>query len=169
MYEKFHTERSYKMAEVKKTTAATVKADIAKTAAELAEGSKKAVEEVKKTATKATETVKKSAAKKPAAKKPAAKKATTAKKATATKKAAAKPAAKKATAAKKPAVKKPVAKKEAKVNVYLQFAGKNIKLDDIVKNVKKAQKDAKKYDIYLKPEDFKAYFDADGQLGNVEL
>jgi hypothetical protein len=161
MYEKFHTERSYKMAEVKKTTAATVKADIAKTAAELAEGSKKAVEEVKKTASKATETVKKAAAKKPAAKKPAAKKAT------ATKKTA--PAKKATTAKKTTAAKKPAAKKEAKVNIYLQFAGKNIKLDDIVKNVKKAQKDAKKYDIYLKPEDFKAYFDADGQLGNVEL
>ena len=158
MYEKFHTERSYKMAEVKKTTAATVKADIAKTAAELAEGSKKTVEEVKKTATKAAETVKKAAtAKKPAAKKPAAEKATTAKKATTTK------------AAAKPAAKKAVKKVDAKVSVNLQFAGNEISFDEIVKRVKKAQKNCKKYDIYVKPEEGKAYYVADGQIGDVQL
>ena len=139
------------MAEVKKTTAATVKADIAKTAAELAEGSKKTVEEVKKTATKAAETVKKATAKKAPAKK-----------ATATKKAA---PAKKATAAKKPAAKKV----EAKVSVNLQYGGLDVNIDEIIKKVKKAQKDCKKYEIYVKPEEGKAYYVADGQLGDVQL
>ena len=151
------------MAEVKKTTAATVKADIAKTAAELAEGSKKTVEEVKKTATKAAETVKKAAAKKaPAKKATATKKAAPAKKATTTKKAA---PAKKATAAKKPAAKKV----EAKVSVNLQYGGLDVNMDEIIKKVKKAQKDCKKYEIYVKPEEGKAYYVADGQLGDVQL
>ena len=146
------------MAEVKKTTAATVKADIAKTAAELAEGSKKTVEEVKKTATKAAETVKKATAKKaPAKKATATKKAAPAKKATTTKKAA---PAKKATAAKKV---------EAKVSVNLQYGGLDVNIDEIIKKVKKAQKDCKKYEIYVKPEEGKAYYVADGQLGDVQL
>ena len=143
------------MAEAKKTTAATVKADIAKTAAELAEGSKKTVEEVKKAATKASETVKKATTKKPAAKKAtAAKKTTTAKKATATK-----PEAKKA----------PAKKVEAKVSVNLQYGGLDVNMDEIIKKVKKAQKDCKKYEIYVKPEEGKAYYVADGQLGDVQL
>ena len=42
-------------------------------------------------------------------------------------------------------------------------------MDEIIKKVKKAQKDCKKYEIYVKPEEGKAYYVADGQLGDVQL
>ena len=127
-------------------------------------------------AKKAVET-KAAAAKKTVAKKASATKAAATKKATTTKKAA----EKKATAAKKTATKKAttakktVAKKvtEAvtapKVNVNLQFADKDLKLADIIKKVQTAEKNGKKYDIYLKPEEYKAYYVVDGKAGAVDL
>lgn len=107
-------------------------------------------------------TAKKTTAKKTAAKKPAAKKT-----------AAKKPAAKK-TAAKKPAAKKTAAKKKTN-NVYVEFAGKKFNVEKIEKAVKAdyTKKSGKKtmttVNIYVKPEDGKAYYVIDRKKGDVAL
>ena len=112
-------------------------------------------------------TAKKTTAKKTAAKKPAAKKT-----------AAKKPAAKK-TAAKKPAAKKTAAKKTAAKkktnNVYVEFAGNKFNVEKIEKAVKAdyTKKSGKKtmtsVNIYVKPEDGKAYYVIDRKKGDVAL
>ena len=105
-------------------------------------------------------------AKKAVETKAAAAKKTVAKKTTATKKAA----TTKATTAKKTVAKKVAAVvKDPKVNVNLQFANKDLKLADIIKKVQAAEKNGKKYDIYLKPEENKAYYVVDGKAGAVDL
>ncbi|MBQ2502723.1 MAG: hypothetical protein II528_00165 [Lachnospiraceae bacterium] len=105
-------------------------------------------------------------AKKAVETKAAAAKKTVAKKTTATKKAA----TTKATTAKKTVAKKVAAVvKDPKVNVNLQFANKDLKLADIIKKVQAAEKNGKKYDIYLKPEEYKAYYVVDGKAGAVDL
>ena len=106
-------------------------------------------------------TAKKPAAKKTAAKKPAAKKT-----------AAKKPAAKK-TAAKKTAAKKTTKKKTN--NVYVEFAGSKFNVEKIEKAVKAdyTKKSGKKtmttVNIYVKPEDGKAYYVIDRKKGDVAL
>lgn len=86
----------------------------------------------------------------------------------------AKAAEKKAPAKKAPAKKAPVkkapAKKavenkpaEAKVNFFVEFGGVQVAVDEVIKNVKATYgKDAKEISVYLKPEESKAYFVADG-------
>ena len=107
-------------------------------------------------------TAKKTTAKKTAAKKPAAKKT-----------AAKKPAAKK-TAAKKPAAKKTATKKKTN-NVYVEFAGNKFNVEKIEKAVKAdyTKKSGKKtmttVNIYVKPEDGKAYYVIDRKKGDVAL
>lgn len=93
---------------------------------------------------------------------------------TATKKAAAKKAEPKAEvkteakaeakAAKKPAAKKTTAKKAAaKVDFFVEFAGAQVSVDEVIANVQKANGEAaKNISIYLKPEESKAYYVADG-------
>ena len=109
----------------------------------------------KKTETKAAEkkTATKTAAK--AETKTAAKTAAkTAEKKTATKTAAKKAPAKKTAATKKTA---------AKVNVFVEFGGVQVSIDEVVQNVKKTNgKSAKDLTVYIKPEESKAYFVADG-------
>ena len=138
---------------------------------------KAAVKEEAKVATTAAKTETKKAATKTTAAKAETKKATT--KATAakteTKKAAAKAETKKTaakTTAKKTATKK-AAKKEN--NVFVQFAGmefdtavieKAVKADYAAKNGKKT---ATSVNIYVKPEDMKAYYVIDGIIGDVAL
>lgn len=80
-------------------------------------------------------------------------------KAVETKKAETKPAAKTTRAA----------KKEAVVNVYLQYAGKEILTDDIVSKAKTAfvaagnkEADIRTIDVYVKPEENAAYFAVNG-------
>ena len=101
----------------------------------------------------------------------------TAKKTTAKKTAAKKPAAKKTTA-KKPAAKKPAAKKTAAKktnNVYVEFAGNKFNVEKIEKAVKAdyTKKSGKKtmtsVNIYVKPEDGKAYYVIDRKKGDVAL
>ena len=123
---------------------------------------------VKAEAPKAAEPAKKAAApKKAAAKKPAAKKA-------AAPKAAAKKAPAKKAAAKKPAAKKAAAPKAAPKAgevVVLQLGGAEWNLADVKAKVLAAagKKTAKAVEIYVKPEDGKAYFVVDGKDGAVEL
>lgn len=86
----------------------------------------------------------------------------------------AKAAEKKAPAKKAPVKKAPVkkapAKKaveikpaEAKVNFFVEFGGVQVAVDEVIKNVKATYgKDAKEISVYLKPEESKAYFVADG-------
>ncbi len=86
----------------------------------------------------------------------------------------AKAAEKKAPAKKAPAKKAPVKKApakmavenkpaEAKVNFFVEFGGVQVAVDEVIKNVKATYgKDAKEISVYLKPEESKAYFVADG-------
>ena len=86
---------------------------------------------------------------------------------------------KKAVVKKTPAAKKAPAKKTVvKENIVLQFAGKELKTEDILKQVKaywtKQLKnkvgDMKSVTLYLKPEESKAYFVInDDVTGSVEL
>ena len=114
----------------------------------------------KKTTAKAeTKTAAKKTATKTAAKTTAAKTET---------KAAAKTTAAKAetkTAAKKPAANKA----EPKFDLYIQFGGATVSVNDIEKNVKKVVKGKKAYTVYVKPEESKAYIVADGETTGMDV
>ncbi|MDO5124555.1 MAG: DUF6465 family protein, partial [Eubacteriales bacterium] len=73
--------------------------------------------------------------------------------------------------AKKPAAKKTTAKKtETKVEMFIEFGGVQVSVDDIIANVKKVNgKDAKNITIYVKPEESKAYFVADGEEKDMDV
>lgn len=131
-----------------------------KTAATKAAAEKEtaAKETVKKTTTKAaakTSTAKTAAAKTEEA--PA-------------KKAPAKKAPAKKAAPKKVAPKKPEAKVETKVDFFIEFGGAQVSVDEVIKNVKLTLgKDAKEISVYLKPEESKAYFVADGEEKDMDV
>ncbi len=131
-----------------------------KTAATKAAAEKEtaAKETVKKTTTKAaakTSTAKTAAAKTEEA--PA-------------KKAPAKKAPAQKAAPKKVAPKKPEAKAETKVDFFVEFGGAQVSVDEVIKNVKLTLgKDAKKISVYLKPEESKAYFVADGEEKDMDV
>ena len=131
-----------------------------KTAATKAAAEKEtaAKETVKKTTTKAaakTSTAKTAAAKTEEA--PA-------------KKAPAKKAPAKKAAPKKVAPKKPEAKAETKVDFFVEFGGVQVSIDEVIKNVKLTLgKDAKEISVYLKPEESKAYFVADGEEKEMDV
>ena len=131
-----------------------------KTAATKAAAEKEtaAKETVKKTTTKAaakTSTAKTAAAKTEEA--PA-------------KKAPAKKAPAKKAAPKKVAPKKPEAKAETKVDFFVEFGGAQVSVDEVIKNVKLTLgKDAKEISVYLKPEESKAYFVADGEEKEMDV
>ncbi|WP_051199576.1 DUF6465 family protein [Butyrivibrio fibrisolvens] len=84
-------------------------------------------------------------------------------------------------AAEKPAAKKTVTKKataSVKTKIELQYAEKNISYDDIVKNAKefwtlelgKKAEDLKSLDLYVKPEENRVYYVANGkETGSFEL
>lgn len=145
------------MANTKTTTAAK---EVKPVATEV----KAVVADTKAAATTVEATKKEAAPKKDAAKKEATKKEAP------KKEAPKKEAAKKATTTKKTTTKKA----EIKTNVLLQFAYKEVSYDDIVANVKKAWtaqkgklKDIKTLDIYVKPEEHKAYFVVNGEVENT--
>lgn len=131
-----------------------------KTAATKATAEKEtaAKETVKKTTTKAaakTSTAKTAAAKTEEA--PA-------------KKAPAKKAPAQKAAPKKVAPKKPEAKAETKVDFFVEFGGAQVSVDEVIKNVKLTLgKDAKEISVYLKPEESKAYFVADGEEKDMDV
>ena len=78
------------------------------------------------------------------------------------KKAPAKKAPAKKTAPKKPA--------ETKVNFFVEFSGVQVSIDEVVANVKATYgKDAKEIAVYLKPEESKAYFVADGEESEMDV
>ena len=102
--------------------------------------------------------------------KTAAKKTTTAKAETKTAATAAKKTETKAAAAKTTAAKKPAAKKtEPKFDLYIQFGGATVSVNDIEKNVKKVVKGKKAYTVYVKPEESKAYIVADGETTGMDV
>ena len=90
------------------------------------------------------------------------------------KKAPAKKAAPKKTAPKKPetveakiAETKPV---ETEVNFFVEYGVVQVSIDEVVANVKATYgKDAKEISVYLKPDESKAYFVADGQEGEMDV
>lgn len=75
---------------------------------------------------------------------------------------------KKETAKKAP--KKTVTKKAKKTEkVFIQCHGKEYELDDIMKKITETTKDAIDVKVYIKPENEKAYFVADGVSGSVDI
>ena len=61
-------------------------------------------------------------------------------------------------------------KAETKVNFVVEFNGKQNTVEEIIKNVKATYgKDAKEISIYLKPNEHKAYFVADGEEGVMDV
>lgn len=80
-----------------------------------------------------------------------------------------KKAAPKKVAPKKVAPKKPVPV-ETKVNFFVEYAGAQVPVEEVIKNVKATYgKDAKEISIYLKPEESKAYFVADGNAEEMDV
>ena len=70
----------------------------------------------------------------------------------------------------KTAAKKPAAKKvEPKFDMYIQFGGATVSVNDIEKNVKKVVKGKKAYTVYVKPEESKAYIVADGETTGMDV
>lgn len=119
---------------------------------------KKAAAKAEKETKKTTKTATKAAAKAAEA---------TEEKAAPVKKAAAKKAP-----AKKAAPKKTDAKKTAEANVdfFVEFGGVQVSVADVVANVKATYgKDAKEIAVYLKPEESKAYFVADGEESEMDV
>ena len=142
-------------AEVKEEAPKMVKkaAKAAEKTKEAAEKTKEVAEKTVKSASKTAKTTVKEAAKKAEAASSEAKKAVT------------------ATASK-------ISKKEIKETVYLQYYGKEIDKDDVMKKVKEVwTKEMKKkigdmrtVALYLKPEDNQAYFVINGEVtGSVSL
>lgn len=83
------------------------------------------------------------------------------------KKAPAKKAAPKKTAPKKTAPAKPA---EAKVDFFVEYGGVQVSVADVISNVKATYgKDAKEIEVYLKPEESKAYFVADGEPMEMDV
>ena len=83
-----------------------------------------------------------------------------------------KAAAKKAAPAKKAPAKKAAPKKpaEAKVDFFVEFGGVQVSVEKVVADVKATYgKDAKEISVYLKPEESKAYFVADGESGEMDV
>lgn len=119
--------------------------------------------------TAAKETVKKTTTK-VAAKTSTAKTAAAKTEEASAKKAPAKKAPAKKAAPKKVAPKKPEAKAESKVNFFVEFGGVQVSVDEVINNVKLTLgKDAKEISVYLKPEDSKAYFVADGEEKEMDV
>lgn len=86
------------------------------------------------------------------------------------KKAPAKKAPAQKAAPKKVAPKKPEAKAETKVDFFIEFGGAQVSVDEVIKNVKLTLgKDAKEISVYLKPEESKAYFVADGEEKDMDV
>ena len=140
------------MAEAKKTAKATVKKPVAKAAAET---TKKAAEATAKKAAAKTTAAKTTETKTTAAKTTAAKTTTTRTAAAKTKKAAA-----------------------VKENISIQFAGKDYTTEQLVKiakdvwefDLKKDPADFKEVQLYVKPEEAKAYYVINGtETGSFDI
>ena len=107
-------------------------------------------------------------------KKPGRKPKTASEKPAETKKPAAKTTATKKTTAKKTTAKKTTAKVAAKNNVYIQFNGRQVDYDEVLKKVaadcKKQKASSKDVTLYIKPEDNACYYVANnGIAGKVDL
>ena len=107
-------------------------------------------------------------------KKPGRKPKTSSEKPAETKKPAAKTTATKKTTAKKTTAKKTTAKVAAKNTVYIQFNGRQVDYDEVLKKVaadcKKQKASSKDVTLYIKPEDNACYYVANnGIAGKVDL
>lgn len=147
------------MAKTKKTTETTAakKNPTTEAAAETQTKTVKTAKAVKEEspAVKIAETVKKAPAKKAPAKKTAPKKVA--------------PVKTEAVAAKTAPSKEEKAA-PAKVNFCVEFNGKQVSIDEVIENVKLTYgKDAKEISVYLKPQENKAYFVADGEEKEMDV
>lgn len=133
------------MATTKKAAAKTAEKETTKKTAAAEKETKTAAKTTKKTAAKTTKAAEAKEEKKAPAKKAPAKKA----------------------APKKTAPKKPV---ETKVDFFVEYAGVQVPVADVINNVKATYgKDAKEIAVYLKPEESKAYFVADGESMEMDV
>lgn len=60
-------------------------------------------------------------------------------------------------------------KNSGNANVYVQYAGQEIDVSKLIKRIEDQVKGANNLDIYIKPEDGKAYFVCDDQTGAVGI
>ncbi len=121
----------------------------------------------KKTTAKATDAAKETEVKATTAKKTTAKKTAAKAEPVAEKKAPAKKAPAKKAAPKKVAPKKPA---DTKVSFFVEFGGVQVSVDEVVNNIKTTLgKDAKEISVYLKPDESKAYFVADGEEKEMDV
>ena len=59
---------------------------------------------------------------------------------------------------------------ETKADFFVEFGGVQVAAKDVLENIKKTiGKDAKEIAVYLKPEESKAYFVADGEKGEMDV
>lgn len=59
---------------------------------------------------------------------------------------------------------------ESKVNFFVEFGGVQVSVDEVVNNIKATiGKDAKEISVYLKPDESKAYFVADGETAAMDV
>ena len=58
----------------------------------------------------------------------------------------------------------------SKVDFFVEYGGVQVAAKEVVKNIKSTiGKDAKEIAVYLKPEESKAYFVADGESGSMDV
>lgn len=78
--------------------------------------------------------------------------------------------AKKETATKKPATKKTAKKTAENVEVFVEHAGAQVAIEEVINNVKATYGEkVKNLKIYLKPDENKAYFVADDVQGEMDV
>jgi len=62
------------------------------------------------------------------------------------------------------------AKDDCNVDVYVEFGGARVSVDEVIKNVKITRGEpAQDYQIYIKPDEHKAYYVADGEEGVMDV
>lgn len=153
-----------------KETAKKVSAVKADETAEMAAAAKAAAQAAKAAKTETVEVKTEEAAPE---KKAPAKKVAPAKKAVPKKVAPKKPASVAAKIAKPEEMKSEVkveTKTETQVAFFVEYNGKQVSVDEVIKNVKLTNgKEAKNIAVYLKPEEQKAYFVADGEEKEMDV
>lgn len=61
-------------------------------------------------------------------------------------------------------------KEVTNVNFFVEFAGKQVSVEEVINNIKNiCNKDVKEISVYLKPEESKAYFVADGEASAMDV
>ncbi|MDO5403734.1 MAG: DUF6465 family protein, partial [Eubacteriales bacterium] len=60
-------------------------------------------------------------------------------------------------------------KHSGNANIYVQYEGKELDVSRLINKIETMVNDSKNLNIYIKPEDGKAYYVCDDKTGSVEL